>query len=148
MRGRLRLTLDRDGDDIGELQVEAAAGGFSGVSSAYFDLASLGEFAEALNAFPLPRDEFPHIEGGFWGPEPGELQQCHVSLTVCPVDRRGSLGIRVRLAEPIWADDDPARKSHVQFELPADYAVLQRFSRDLRRLVDGVTDEIVLEYGP
>ncbi len=141
MKDRLRLTLYRDSYGTGELRVEASGGGFAGVGSAYFDLVRLGEFAAALGAFPLAAEPVK-LEGGFW--EQGRLYQCHVSLYARQVDRRGAVAIRVALATDMWKGGDPERQSRVALEIPTDYAALQRFSRDMQRLVDGEVDEAVL----
>lgn len=144
MPGFLRLTIDTDEDGTGELWVEASAAGFSGVSSAHFDLAQIRVFARSLAAFPLPADGV-RIEGGFWSGD-GGLEQCHVSLWARAVDRRGSPSIRVSLATPVWQGDAPALPSAVALEVATDYRFLERFSRSVERLLDGFSNEAVLEH--
>jgi hypothetical protein len=144
MSGFLRLTLDRDDDWMGELWVEASARGFSGISSDFFALRELRDFARSLAAFPLPAD------GVRLANVPSDREAgsdpCQVSLWARQTNRRGSVSIRVALATPFWSHEDPGQQSHVALEVATDYLSLERFSHSLERLVDGFRNEAVLEH--
>ena len=142
MTGKLRVTLQRDTDGTGQLFVEASSDGFAGCSSAWFDVQGLAEFADELDAYPLPKDRPPLLEGGYW--KDGRLDQCHVGLLFHQVDLRGSVGIRVRLAEPIYEGDRAESRGQASFEIRTDYAALSQFAKDLRRLADGEGKEATL----
>jgi hypothetical protein len=81
---RVRFLDDRDG--TGKLLARAEADGFSGESGAYFGLAELESFAQALRDFPLPaEDPRRSIASGFGSKqEPNELEQEHLAISVYP----------------------------------------------------------------
>ena len=142
MADRLRLTLNADPDGTGELIVQASSGGFAGFASAWFDVQGLVEFATRLEAFPLPAEDPLVLEGGFW--QNGSILQRHVGLQFRQIDRRGAIGIQVELATPVHEGDRASSRAQAVFEILTDYADLQRFARDLGRLVSGATDEACL----
>lgn len=141
----LRLTLLRDSDGTAELFVEASASGFSGRASAWFSEEQIEEFGEQLAAFPIVAEHPPLLQGGFWAREGHSLEQCHVSLRVVPVDRRGTLAIQVRLETPLWQGDSPESQCRAALTVRTDYASLQEFSRAVVELAAGRRDEAVLE---
>ena len=145
MADKLRLTLQADPDGTGLLFVEASSVGFSGRSSAWFDVQGIAEFATRLDAFPLPPEGSLVLEGGFW--KGGEIDQRHVGLEFRQIDQRGTIGIQVELATPVHEGDRPGSRAHVAFEVVTDYAGLQRFARELGRLATGAADEACIETG-
>ena len=144
-RGYLRLTLQADSDGTGQLSVEISVAGFAGVGSAWFDLHRLEEFAQSLEAFPLPSVDPPTLEGGFWRMDGKALEQRHVRLIFKPANRRGTIGVRVELATPLWEGDRPESQKELGLEAYIDYASLQRFAADFTQLARGeVTEALVL----
>lgn len=142
MSGKLRLTLQPDTDGTGQLFVEASSDGFAGSSSAWFDLQGLAEFAGELEAYPLPKEAAPMLEGGYW--KDGVLDQCHVGLHFRQVDLRGTVGIGVRLAEPIHEGDRAESRGQASFEIRTDYAAVSQFAKELRELATGAGQEATL----
>jgi hypothetical protein len=162
----LRLTLNDVEYGTGELTVSAQANNFSGQSSAYFHLEEIVQFASALNAYPLPREGFPHLAGGYWkrkghetehhsaiivhsiGQEQNsllyELEQEHVSITVYPVGFVGRIGIQVKLLLPFDERNRPEDRFAVQLEIGTTYQQLGEFSKDLIHLASGEFHETVL----
>jgi len=67
-----------------------------------------------------------------------------VGLLFRQVDLRGSVGIRVRLAEPIDEGDLAESRAQASFEIRTDYAALSQFAKDLHRLADGEGKEATL----
>jgi hypothetical protein len=102
MRDQLRLWIATDGDGTGELFAQFRAKEFSGIGSAWFDLVSLAEAAKLFAQFPLPKEQPPTLEGGYWKQdEPGALQQEHLHISAYPTNARGEVGIQIRVATPL-----------------------------------------------
>ena len=142
----LHLTLQPDSDGTGQLFARVA-GEFAGVGSAWFDLRGLEIFARSLEAFPLPADAPPTLEGGFWRRDGGGLEQAHLRLVFEPANRRGIVGVRIELATPVWPGDRPAGRRSLGLELYCGYAALQRFAQAFAALARGECEEAVLEGG-
>jgi len=142
--GFLRLGFSDDGDGTGRIDVEAAAEGFSGCSHAYFNKDDVKQLAEALSQYPLPEDKPCSITSGF-GESRGRPSQEHVGIDAYPVNRRGYIGIQVRLATPVWSGARPESQSIAQLEIVTTYEPLARFSRDLLALLSGTVPEAMLE---
>jgi hypothetical protein len=76
MHNSIRIRFGDDGDGTGRLSLRAEVDGFSGESSAYFNIETLEAFAKALQEFPLPvQDERRSIVGGFGSPR----EQVHLA---------------------------------------------------------------------
>jgi len=142
--GFLRLGFSDDGDGTGTMDVEAEVEGFSGRSHAYFNKDDVKRFAEALSQYPLPEDKTCSITGGF-GESQGRPSQEHVGIDAYPVNRRGYIGIQVRLATLVWSETRPESQSIAQLEIVTTYEPLARFSRDLLALLSGTLSEATLE---
>lgn len=162
----IRLTLSDIEYGTGRLTVYAQANDFSGQSSAYFHLDEIVQFASDLLAYPLPREKFPHLVGGYWkqqGEEAKkghailvhsigqkqdslvyEIEEDHVSLMVFPVGLVGRIGIRVKLSLPANERNRPEDRFMVQLEVGTTYQQLGEFSKDLTRLASGEFHETVL----
>ena len=144
MRNFLRLTLSPDSDGTAELHAEVVSNGFSGRSSAWFNLSAIADLAAVLGlAFPLPHAV--ELRGGDWGRLPGEgLAEEHVALRFYPVGGRGVVGCQVRLVTPSCEDGRPEAQYRVHAELTTSYQELQRFSARLLAAVNGEGSEAVL----
>jgi len=141
--GFLRLTLWTDGDGTAELRAEVSSNGFSGQSSAWFSLPTLGGFAEQLLTYPLPPDGLAPLRGGYRSKErPGELADQHVSIRLCPVGLRGAVGCRVELRTHAQQSNVPSHADAVDVELKTSYQELSEFSRNLQRLIRGEVSEL------
>ena len=85
------------------------------------------------------------ITGGFGKNDAsGELEQEHVALKVYPIDRRGHIGIQVRLSSALWPGMRPESQMAVKTQIVTTYEPLAQFSRELRALVRGSVAEAVL----
>lgn len=145
-QGRLLLRFDADRDGTGKLLAQATSGGFSGEGGAWFSISELQDFAEAVGMFPIPEGNSPHIVGGFWKKDGGgELEQEHLALKVYPVDRKGHLGVQVRIATELWNDARPESRHKVELEIVTSYEPLAIFSGDLKALVEGRLKEAILD---
>jgi hypothetical protein len=143
--GRLTLRLRDWGDGTGELSAEVQSHGFCGTGYANFDLKVLRERARAFTKFPLSSGEAVYIEGGYWSKEDATtLVQEHLYVGISPVDSRGTLMLRVRLATPGDADESPLR-NRISVEFNIEYQQLAKFADDLAALAMGQAPEVVLE---
>ena len=120
-----------DGDGVGRLTVEAAANGFCGKSSAWFDRTQVEQFGRDLTRFPLEGVP-PTLSGGFGRPDP----QVHVEMKVYPVGARGQVAIGVSLASERWPTDRQDAQHSVRLELLTTYEQLGSFGRAL----EGITE--------
>jgi len=143
--GFLTLTFRDDGDGTGKLSAEAEAGGYSGKSGAYFDVARIQEFAGAISEFPLPELSRCSLASGFWSKEvPGALEQEHLGIEIYPVDHRGHIGVQVRMATEIWNDTRPKSHKAAKLEIITTYEPLAKFSKDLLAMLSGTASEATL----
>jgi hypothetical protein len=142
--GVLKLRFDNDGDGTGKLSVEADADGYSGKASAYFDISEIEKFGASASRFPLSDSDCFSISGGF-GATRDKLEQEHIGIDIYPIDRRGHIGVQVRMATPTWQDTRPKSQSAVRLEIITTYEPLARFSKDLLALVAGTVSLATLE---
>lgn len=143
--GYLKLTFKDDGDGTGKLVAEATAGGFSGVSGAYFDIGHLQQFARSIAEFPLPDISRCSLASGFGSKQnPGELEQEHLGIDVYPVDHRGHIGIQVRMATEMWSDTRPRSQKTARVEIITTYEPIAKFSKDLPAMLGGTISEVLL----
>jgi hypothetical protein len=144
--GSLRLYFRDYGDGTCDLKAQAEADGFAGASGACFSVAELEAFAAALTTFPLPSNPRPEIAAGFYEEAaPHGLRQEHLALAAYQVGRRGYVGVQVRMMTPLWGEERPESQKAVRLEIITTYEPLARFARELLALVQGSTDEAVLE---
>jgi hypothetical protein len=142
----LQLRFDDDGDGTGKLLVRAGAGGFAGEGGAYFSVSEVEAFALALSAFPLPEQPRPSLVGGFWKKDnSGEVDQELLGLAAYPIDKRGYVGMQIRIATELWERDRPESQKVVRLEIITSYEPLGRFSKKLIATVRGKAEEAVLE---
>ena len=139
----LRLTLDRDTDGTGALNAEARSGAFAGRGQAWFDIQRIADFGRALDAYPIPDDGQPTLQGGYWHNDGSGIKQEHVFVSVAPVGKRGTLAVHVRLARA--SADLSASSDRIELVLLANYGSIQRFAQDVQRLAKNEVKEAVLE---
>lgn len=145
-QGRLSLRFEDDGDGTGKLLAQAASGGFSGEVGAWFSISELQSFAEAIGMFPIPETNPPSIVGGFWKKDgSGDLEQQHLVLKVYPIDRKGHLGVQIKIATELWDDARPESQHKVELEIVTSYEPLAKFARDLKALAEGRIKDAILE---
>jgi hypothetical protein len=145
MVGSLKLWLETDSDGTGQLFVQFRANGFSGIGSAWFDLADLFEKSKLFAQYPLPKDQPVTLEGGYWkGDNAPTLEQEHLHISAYPTNSRGEIGLRVRVATPLGTDDRPQSQSCAAVEITTNYEALARFSKQLGFLAQGDIREVEL----
>jgi hypothetical protein len=142
--GFLTLWFSDDGDETGTLDVEAEVDGYSGRSHAYFNKDEIRRFAMALSQYPLSEDQACSVTSGF-GESRGKPAQEHVGIAAYPVNRRGYIGIQVRMATAVWTETRPESQRIAQLEIVTTYEPLARFSKDLLAVLDGTASEATLE---
>jgi hypothetical protein len=142
--GFLRLGFIVDGDGTGTLYVEAEVDGYSGRSHAYFDIDEIKRFAEALSQYPLSEDKACSLTGGF-GESRGNPAQEHVGIDAYPVNRRGYIGIQVRMATAVWIDTPPESRRIAQLEIVTTYEPLAKFANDILAMLSGTLPQARIE---
>ena len=146
MQDGVRFSICQDDHGIVELRVEARAKGFSGAAAAWLEDAELERFARELDVFPLSATEPPTLSGGIWPGVGGENRVVFVAVTVRPTDSRGGLAAVVWLAADMgWPREEPELQPRAHVVVRTDYAAVQRFAREIPRLVRGEVAEAVLE---
>jgi hypothetical protein len=141
----LTLSYQADADGTGKLKVMAASHGFAGVSSAWFDTASLQVFARSLSTYPLADDDHPCVHGGFGAnPRTDSPAQEHVRIEVGPVGLKGQIGIWVHLSTEVWPEARSEQFYEVRLELLTTYERLRVFSIHLLRVLDGDLSEAII----
>ena len=142
----LRLSYHPDDEWTGRLSAVVKSGAFTGEGSAWFTPDTIKAFVAALRTAPLTSQVPPRIEGGFWSKEnAGTLEQCHLGIVIAPHGSRGALLVRVELASP--CHDTPERDlvHIVVVRFLTEYAAIARFADQLARVVNGASEEAVLE---
>lgn len=140
----LRLRYVPDDEWLGQLYVSAASDKFSAQSVAWFDLANLRQFATGLAAYPLSPEAPPSIKGGL-GQNELTPAQTLVSIIFEPHDLRGAVRATIHLETEVWngKERDLAQQSTIRFLLT--YSDLATFSSAVLDLLDGRTEDAVLQ---
>lgn len=141
--GYIRVTFSDDGDGTGKLSATAEARGFAGTGSAWFSTSKIEEFAKAAMAFPLPADQPVLLRGGYW--KGGQLEQEHLAVEIYPIDKRGHIGMQVRVATDQQGNASTKSQLTAKLEIITSYQSLVSFSEGLHALVSGRVAEVVLE---
>lgn len=146
MRSRLSLCFKDDNDGTGELFAEVEHGKFSGAGSAWFGVAELQAFGQALqDGFPLQPHRPLLLQGGYWEKSnENRLEQLHLGLRVYPVGRTGVVGIRVELATQVDSGVRPESQSSVAVELQTNYEPLRAFGCGIVEIANSSTERATL----
>ncbi|MHA6907964.1 hypothetical protein ACQUJS_05935 [Ralstonia pseudosolanacearum] len=144
MKEEITIRLNSEGDGSGKLFVEFFLNGFSGQSSAWFDLVKLEDQVKNFSEFPLSIDRLPYIRGGYWNDDATEIQQEHVYLSARPRGLAGDVIFMVRLATPVETGMGSELHYSASAELRATYQQLSDFSINFIRLIRGEIGEIRL----
>ena len=146
MKRHLRLWIETDGDGTGELYAQFDVKGFSGIGSAWFDLLNLAERAKLFAQYPLSQKQSVVLEGGYWnGEKPAVLLQEHLHISAYPINSRGSLALRIRVATPLDKDDRPQSQFTAAVELKITYEDIARFAKELGSLARGEIREVTVQ---
>lgn len=143
MEGILRMWIKAEGDGTGELFAEFDAGGFSGRSSAWFQLSHLADQAKKFAQYPLLSGNKPCISGGFWNNDATKIEQEHLHISAYPTNTRGDIALFVMLAVPRDDPNRPGLLCSASVEINASYEQMAKFSRDLESLICGDATEIL-----
>ena len=141
--GFVQLTFVDDRDGPGPLSVQAEVQGYSGKGSAYFNTDDLKKFAESIAQFPLATDDVHVISSGFAASKDRSEQE-HVGIEIYPIDKRGHIGVQVRIATPIWPETRLKSQKAAKLEIITTYEPLAQFSKDFFALVSGIISEATL----
>jgi hypothetical protein len=143
--GQLLAPYHTDGDGTAKVNANVHCNGFTGASSAWFDLLQLERFSEQLLAYPLPPDGVGPLQGGFWSKtQSGDLAQLQLSIKFYPVGLRGVVACKVILRTPLNDGDNTKVSSSVEVELRSSYQELSEFSNSLKQLSRGEAAEAIL----
>jgi hypothetical protein len=146
MRNTLRLRFEVDTDGAGELFADVHVNGFSGSSSAWFNVDQLNTFAQELGeTYPLQAGRPLTLEGGFWSKSDNVVSDIHLGMKFYPVGVRGVVGCRVSLVRSIAPHERSEARSVVAVELITSYEQLRSFARAFERLTKGESSEAILE---
>ncbi len=138
MKGHLKLWIEADDDGTGELFAQFNVNGFSGTGSAWFDLADLAEKAKLFSQYPLPQKPPVVLEGGYWDKKARAiLIQEHLHISAYPIDSRGGLALRIRVATPLGDNKRPESQFIASAEMKTTYEDISRFSKELESLARG-----------
>ena len=141
----VRLLPGAEGDGTVDLQVRVRSGAFAGEGRDAFDVETLRGFASTLTAFPLGAEARRGIVAASWHvSDEGRREQVHVALSAYPINSRGDLGVRVRVATRANTHDRPESIHVAEVELKTGYSALARFSEQLSALLDGRIEEATL----
>jgi hypothetical protein len=140
----LKIKWNPDDDGNGELSIEASANGFSGRGSAWFAPTALQNEADKFSQFPIPEDNLPIIQGGFWSKDVKEqLEQEHVFLSLRPLNRTGHIVFMVRLASERYSKQRDG-DFKVELQIETNYEELRLFPQRMRDLLEGTLPELIL----
>lgn len=144
----LRLTLSLDDDGTCELFAKVTVNGFSGHSSAWFNIAQVLKFAQTLQqVFPLP--ETIELKGGYWSSSQiPQLEQEHLALRFYALGGRGAVACQVRLATNQPESSRPEEQQILKTEILTTYSELHRFAAELISLINLTTQEAELRATP
>jgi hypothetical protein len=123
-------TQDDERNRLGDLSVRVQVGDFCGHSNAYLAETSLSDFAEQLEAYPMPE----HGVG---------LKTDDAEIAVAPLDAVGHLRLTVRLTSARYA----YAKNLLQeatLQIATDYAAVETFRKALAAAVRNGGGEAVL----
>jgi len=143
----LRITYRPDDDGTGQITATARSGAFSGQGSAWGNPDSVKHaFVAGLRAFPLTSASPPTVEGGFWSREKqGSLDQCHLRITIKPLNTRGTLPVHLELASEVQKTPDADLQNCATIRFLAEYEAVRGFAEQLERVLYGESEEAVLK---
>ena len=122
-------------DDFGRLHASVETSDFSGRGSAYAQWQDVDAFARNLSAYPLREDEPPILRCGF---NDGHRDNLLILVEVTPSDNRGTLRVRVEIADPV----EPTRRVRTHFT--SHYPQLADFQNALLQVIRSDVHEAVL----
>jgi len=135
----LWVAYQADNEWTGQIVATVTTGAFSGRGSAWFSPDKVKEtFLAALQAFPLTAANPPLLEGGFWDKgQKGELEQCHLRITIKPHNSRGTLMVHVDLATEASKSPDAELQNCVTVRFLTEYGSLDSFAAQFEQVLDG-----------
>jgi hypothetical protein len=139
---RIRIAPDPDGS--GELFIEYSTSGFSGKSSAWFDLTDLEKRVERFLDFPVSIDDLPCLSGGYWNQDGTKLESEHIFLSVRPSGHLGQLVLSIRCATSAADLECGESRCSGSAEVAITYQQLAQFSTELKNLVCARADGSVV----
>ena len=126
----LRIGYQADDEWTGEIVATVTSGAFSGRGFAWFSRDKVKEtFLAALKVFPLTAANPPLLEGGYWDKgKKGELEQCHLRVTIKPHDSWGTLMVHVDLATQSSKSPDTDLQNCATIRFLTEYGLVDSFA--------------------
>ncbi len=142
----LSVVYRSDEEYTGQIRATVRSGRFSAEGAAWFGRIHVKEtFLAALRRSPLPINDPPSLEGGFWSKGKSKaLEQCHLRITVKPYDSRGTLLVHVDVASEVWKTPDADLQNSATVRFLAEYAALDTFAGEFEQVLDGTREIAVL----
>ena len=139
----LRVTYQPDDQWTGKVTVRMVAGQFSGEGSAWINASDIGDFAKAIDGFPMPKPAvFSAGHGGTLdGRRPPETL---VRVTIKPLGLRGHLVVSAELQTEVWNDEDAELRQSVVARFTTEYGLLAKFAQSLQNVAAGRVNEAIL----
>lgn len=144
----LQVVYRTDEEYTGQIRVTVKAGRYSAEGAAWFDRINVKEtFLVALQKFPLPANDPPILEGGFWrsGDPNNSLNQCHLRISIKPYDSRGMLLVHVDVSSEVWKTPDADLQNSATVRFRAEYSAVDAFAREFEQVLDGKRDVAILK---
>lgn len=142
----LQLTLIPENDGTAEVFAEVYVQGFSGKSSAWFNLNELEKFGHSLSTtYPLKADTPLCLKGGYWNTSPQKsIKQLHLGIKFYCIDQRGQIGCRVDLSTEDYFEQED--NLSVSVMLITNYESIKIFGQQLSVLTNSTISKAIL-YG-
>ncbi|MCA1412758.1 hypothetical protein I6F30_16680 [Bradyrhizobium sp. NBAIM20] len=142
----LQVVYRTDEEYTGQIRATVKSGPFSAAGAAWFDRINVKEtFLVALRKFPLPENDPPTLEGGFWqSGNPKRLDQCHLRISIRPYDRRGTLLVHVDVSSEVWKTPDADLQNSASLRFRAEYPAVEAFTREFEEVLDGKREIAIL----
>ncbi|WP_027518582.1 hypothetical protein [Bradyrhizobium sp. WSM1417] len=136
-----------DEEYTGQIRITVKSGQFSAEGAAWFDRIHVKEtFLVALRKFPLPANDLPILEGGFWrSGNPKSLDQCHLRISIKPYDSRGTLLVHVDVSSEVWKTPDVDLQNSATVRFRAEYPAVEAFAQEFEQVLDGKRDVAILK---
>ncbi len=145
----LRISYEPDDQWSGEMTVQVVSGAFSGATTVWIGATSLGEFASALDRYPIPSDEPACMEVTYGAtPDGRRPAETRIRLSVTPVGRRGELLVRADLMADVWSTSAEEVRQSVVACFTSEYGLVDRFARSLKSVASGQSGHAILESLP
>jgi hypothetical protein len=143
----LQVVFRTDEEYTGQIRATVKSGQFSAEGAAWFDRINVKTtFLATLRKFPLPTNDPPMLEGGFWNRgNPKSLDQCHLRISIKPYDNRGTLLVHVDVSSEVWKTPDADLQNSATVRFRAEYTSIETFANEFEQVLDGEREVAILK---